>query len=523
MSREQARHLRRNSTDAERILWRALSQRLLGVKFRRQEPLGGFVGDFVCFFPRLVVEVDGGQHADSEHDAARTAELERHGFRVLRFRNNDVLKNREGVLTRIVEVLGELGADVSGLTDPPHPNPLPRGKRKYIPTPPLPGFGLYVHWPFCKAKCPYCDFNSHVRDSVDQARWRAALLAELEHYAQQAGRRRLTSIFFGGGTPSLMPPATVAAIIKRARQLFDVDPAIEITLEANPTSAEAGAFAGFAAAGVNRLSLGVQALDDASLAFLGRQHSAAEALAAVALARRAVPRISFDLIYARPGQTPEAWARELARALEEGTEHLSLYQLTLEENTVFHARARRGELALPPEATQAALYEATQETLGRLGLPAYEISNHARPGAESRHNLVYWRYGDYLGIGPGAHGRLTLANATPEGEKLALSQHRAPEVWLERVERDGHATRTRQILAPEERLRECLLMGLRLAEGVPLARVAAESGRPLADWIAPARLAAALEAGYLTLDAARVAATAEGRQRLDALLKHLLG
>jgi putative oxygen-independent coproporphyrinogen III oxidase len=520
MSREQAHHLRRHATDAERVLWRALSRRQLGVKFRRQEPLGRFVGDFVCFIPRLVVEVDGGQHADSKHDAARTAELESHGFRVLRFWNNDVLQNREGVLTRIVEVLGELGANVSRLTDPPHPDSLPRGEREQ-PTP-HPGFGLYVHWPFCKAKCPYCDFNSHVRDSVDQGRWRAALLAELEHHARQAGRRRLTSIFFGGGTPSLMPPATVAALVERAGQLFELDPAIEITLEANPTSAEAGAFAGFAAAGVNRLSLGVQALDDASLAFLGRQHSAAEALAAVALARRAVPRLSFDLIYARPGQTPAAWAAELARALQEGTEHLSLYQLTLEENTVFHARARRGELALPPEATQAALYEATQETLGRLGLPAYEISNHARPGAESRHNLVYWRYGDYLGIGPGAHGRLTLPGDTPAGQKLALSQHRAPEVWLERVERDGHATRTRQVLGAEERLRECLLMGLRLAEGVPLARIAAESGRPLADWIAPGRLAAAQEAGYLTLDDARVAATAAGRQRLDALLRHLL-
>ena len=362
-----------------------------------------------------------------------------------------------------------------------------------------------------------------MRDSVDQGRWRAALLAELEHYAQQAGRRRLTSIFFGGGTPSLMPPATVAAVIERAGQRFDFDPAIEITLEANPTSAEAGVFAGFAAAGVNRLSLGVQALDDASLAFLGRQHSAAEALAAVDLARRAVPRISFDLIYARPGQTPEGWAAELARALQEGSEHLSLYQLTLEENTVFHARARRGELALPPEGLQAALYEATQETLGRLGLPAYEISNHARPGAESRHNLVYWRYGDYLGIGPGAHGRLTVAKGTQGEGKLALSQHRAPEVWLERVEREGHATRTRQALAPEERLREVLLMGLRLAEGVPLERIATASGRALAAWISAERLAAAIEAGYLELDAARLVATPAGRQRLDALLRHLLG
>ena len=375
-----------------------------------------------------------------------------------------------------------------------------------------PGFGLYVHWPFCKAKCPYCDFNSHVRESVDQERWRGALLAELDHYAAQTQGRRLTSIFFGGGTPSLMPPQTVAAIVERAARHFAFDPAIEITLEANPTSAEARTFAGFAAGGVNRLSLGVQALDDASLRFLGRQHSAAEALAAVDLARRAVPRISFDLIYARPGQTPEAWAAELQQALAEGTEHLSLYQLTLEENTVFHARARRGELSLPPEPVQAALYEATQETLERRGLPAYEISNHARPGAESRHNLTYWRYGDYLGIGPGAHGRLTL-----DGVKLALRQHRAPEAWLEAVEHEGHATRTREALDDRAQLEEALLMGLRLAEGVPLARLGTAAARLPAD-----RLAMLRQQGLLSDEPDRLRATADGRERLDALLPYLL-
>jgi len=376
---------------------------------------------------------------------------------------------------------------------------------------------LYVHWPFCKAKCPYCDFNSHVRDRVDQERWRRALLAERDHDAGETAGRRLTSIFFGGGTPSLMPPATVAAIVERAAGHFAFDPAIEITLEANPTSAEAGAFAGFAAGGVNRLSLGVQALDDASLAFLGRQHSAAEALAAVALARRAVPRLSFDLIYARPGQTPEAWADELMRALAEGTEHLSLYQLTLEENTVFHARARRGELALPPEETQAALFEATQATLAAAGLPAYEISNHARPGAESRHNLTYWRYGDYLGIGPGAHGRITLA-----GERFATRQHRAPEAWLAAVERAGQATRTRQRLASAERLQELLLMGLRLTEGVPVAAIEHEGGAAFEGLLPPSRLAPLRQAGLLTLQDGRLTATAEGRQRLDALLGALL-
>ncbi len=512
MTRAFARHLRREMTDAERALWGLLrDRRFQHVKVRRQVPVGRYIADLLCYDARLILEVDGSQHGE-DVDAERTAWLEAQGFRVLRFWNNEVLGNRDGVLARIVEALA---AGPSGHTDPPHPDPLPQGEREDAGGEPI---ALYVHWPFCKAKCPYCDFNSHVRESVDQARWRAALLAELEHFAAQAGRRRLTSIFFGGGTPSLMPPATVAALVERATTLFQADPALEVTLEANPTSAEAGAFAGFAAGGVNRLSLGVQALDDASLAFLGRQHSAAEALAAVALARRAVPRLSFDLIYARPGQTPAAWSDELRRALAEGTEHLSLYQLTLEENTVFHARARRGELALPPEETQAALFEATQATLDEAGLPAYEISNHARPGAESRHNLTYWRYGDYIGIGPGAHGRLTLG-----GGKLALSQHRAPEIWLERVERDGHATRTRQPLDAAERLRECLLMGLRLAEGVPLARIEAASGQAFGAALPAARLAPALEAGYLALDGGRLLATADGRQRLDALLRHLLG
>jgi oxygen-independent coproporphyrinogen-3 oxidase len=367
-----------------------------------------------------------------------------------------------------------------------------------------------VHWPFCKAKCPYCDFNSHVREGIDQQRWRAALLAELDHYAAETAGRRLSSLFFGGGTPSLMPPATVAAVIERAARHFRFAPDIEITLEANPTSSEAGAFAGFAAAGVNRLSLGVQALDDASLAFLGRQHSAAEALAAVALARAAVPRFSFDLIYVRPGQSPPAWAEELRRALDEGAEHLSLYQRTLEENTVFHARARRGELVLPPEPAQAALYEMTQETLQAAGLPAYEISNHARPGAECRHNLVYWRAEDYLGIGPGAHGRVTL-----DGVKLATRQHRAPEAWLEQVERLGHATRTREALSPRQQAEEALLMGLRLAEGVPLARL-----EPLA--LAPAKLAALTDGGFVRLADGRLVATSAGRQRLDALLGYLV-
>ncbi|MCA8909912.1 MAG: coproporphyrinogen III oxidase, partial [Rhodospirillaceae bacterium] len=261
---------------------------------------------------------------------------------------------------------------------------------------------LYVHWPFCKSKCPYCDFNSHVREAVDQARWRAALLAELEHVAQAVGRRRVTSIFFGGGTPTLMAPETAAAVIARAGDAFDLAPGCEITLEANPTSVEAAAFQGFRAAGVNRVSLGVQALNDADLAALGRQHSVAEARTAVALAARLFGRFSFDLIYARPGQTEAGWRAELADALALAGDHLSVYQLTIEPGTAFEGRARRGELDLPDEDTQAGLYEATQEVLEAAGLPAYEISNHARPGAECRHNLAYWGYRDYAGIGPGA-------------------------------------------------------------------------------------------------------------------------
>jgi oxygen-independent coproporphyrinogen-3 oxidase len=388
-----------------------------------------------------------------------------------------------------------------------------------------PGFGVYLHWPFCRAKCPYCDFNSHVRDAIDQARWRRALLAELDHYARETAPsgtagpgRTVTSVFFGGGTPSLMDPETTAALIAAVRAHWPTAPDLEVTLEANPTSVEAGRFAAYAAAGVNRVSLGVQALDDAGLAFLGREHDAAEALGAVALARRHFPRVSFDLIYARPGQTPAAWAEELRRALGEGCSHLSLYQLTIEENTVFHARARRGELPLADPDTAAALFEATQETLAAEGLPAYEISNHARPGEESRHNLTYWRAGDYVGIGPGAHGRLTLA-----GRRWATRQHRAPEIWLQTVEQAGHATRARTEVPPDERLVELTMMGLRLAEGIPRAAFRRECGAEPEALFDAAKLRALADEGYLQLDATALRATAEGRQRLDALLGYLLG
>jgi oxygen-independent coproporphyrinogen-3 oxidase len=380
-----------------------------------------------------------------------------------------------------------------------------------------PGFGVYIHWPFCLAKCPYCDFNSHVRDSIDDARWRAALLRELEHYAAETSDRRVTSIFFGGGTPSLMAPATVAALLDAIGRLWRLDPAAEITLEANPTSAEAARFAGFGAAGVNRLSIGVQALDDQALGFLGRQHDAAEALAAVALARRHFPRFSFDLIYARPEQSAAAWREELRRALDEGPEHLSLYQLTIEPGTRFHAAQRRGELAVPAEDQAAELFQATQETMGAAGLPAYEISNHAATGAESRHNLTYWRYGDYLGIGPGAHGRLTL-----QGAKFATRQHRAPEAWLAAVEARGHATRIRAGIGREERLAELAMMGLRLTEGIARDSFRRELAAEPEALFDRQRLDALRREGYLELDAAGLRATAAGRQRLDTLLGYLL-
>jgi putative oxygen-independent coproporphyrinogen III oxidase len=394
----------------------------------------------------------------------------------------------------------------------PLSRPLPASRR------PEAGFGLYVHWPFCLSKCPYCDFNSHVRERIDHADWRAALLRELDHYAAETAGRRLTSIFFGGGTPSLMQPATPAALIERAARHWRFADDIEITLEANPTSVEAARLAALAEAGVNRVSLGVQALNDADLRFLGRHHSAAEARAAIDIARRSFRRYSFDLIYARPGQSAAAWRDELAAALALAGDHLSVYQLTIEPETAFGAAFRRGELRVPDEDTAAALYELTQEMLEAAGLPAYEISNHARPGGECRHNLTYWRYGDYVGIGPGAHGRLTL-----DGAKIATRQHRAPEAWLAAVAAQGHATRQRDPVPPGERLTELLLMGLRTSEGVDRARVIAECGRPIEAAVGRRRLDRLADGGFLVLDDTGLRATAAGRQRLNAVVGELLG
>ena len=376
---------------------------------------------------------------------------------------------------------------------------------------------LYIHWPFCLAKCPYCDFNSHVRERIDQARFAAALRAELAWEAARLGRRRLTSIFFGGGTPSLMEPATVAALIEDGRRLFDAADDLEITLEANPTSVEAGRFAAYRDAGVNRISLGVQSLEPEALRRLGRQHSVEQAVAALEIARRIFPRISFDLIYARPGQALAAWRAELRRALDLVADHLSLYQLTIEPGTAYEALHRRGEIVLPDEESGAALYDATAEEAARFGLGAYEVSNYARPGSESRHNLAYWRYRDYAGIGPGAHGRVSVGDAL-----LATRRHRAPESWAERVERDGHGSTSEERLSATERAREMLLMGLRLSEGVDAERFAARTGVALHDAVDEDVLQRAVEEGYVRLDGGGLRSTVEGRKRLDALLAALV-
>ena len=337
------------------------------------------------------------------------------------------------------------------------------------------GFGVYIHWPFCLAKCPYCDFNSHVRaEPVDEDRFIAAFKTEIAHRAGQTPGRVARSIFFGGGTPSLMRPQTVQALIDAVAAAWTLAPDAEITLEANPTSVEATRFRGYRAAGVNRLSIGVQALDDADLKALGRRHDVAEALAAVKTAAAIFPRTSFDLIYARPGQSEAAWRAELKQALALAGEHLSLYQLTIEPDTIFERLWRAGKLKTPDEDLARALFDATQEIMNGAGMPAYEVSSHARPGAESRHNLVYWRYGEYAGVGPGAHGRIL----SPEGRR-AQAAEKHPEMWLTQVETEGHGLIENALLSAEEQGDEFLLMGLRLREGVDGARFSALSGRPL--------------------------------------------
>jgi putative oxygen-independent coproporphyrinogen III oxidase len=377
-----------------------------------------------------------------------------------------------------------------------------------------PAFGVYLHWPFCLSKCPYCDFNSHVRrEQIDEARWVRAFTAEIGSTASRVSGRVVSTIFFGGGTPSLMQPQTVAAVIEAIARHWPIAPDAEITLEANPTSVEAERFRGYRAAGVNRVSLGVQALDDRALAALGRTHSAREALDAVGVARAVFDRYSFDLIYARPEQTPEQWSCELRAALLEAGEHVSLYQLTIEPETPFAALHAAGKLHPPDENTARSLYDVTQEICAAHGLPAYEISNHARPGGECRHNLVYWRAQEYAGIGPGAHGRLDIS-----GDRHATATEKRPEAWLARVEKEGHGLVTDEVLTTAEHADEFLLMGLRLAEGIDPTRYTQIAGRPLEpDRIAMLRQHDLIE----TTPAGRIRVTLSGFPLLDSVVADL--
>ncbi len=374
-------------------------------------------------------------------------------------------------------------------------------------------FGVYIHWPFCKAKCPYCDFNSHVRHGpVDATGFAQALATELSWMQGQTPGRTVTSVFFGGGTPSLMPPAAVQHVLDHVAKLWPVAETAEITLEANPTSVEAENFRGYRTAGVNRVSVGVQALDAGDLAALGRQHSPDEALAAFRLAAQIFPRVSFDMIYARPGQTRESWSAELARALAEQQGHMSLYQLTIEPDTRYFDLHAAGKLVVPEDDLAADLYDITQELTDKAGLPAYEISNHARPGQESQHNLLYWRYGEYAGVGPGAHSRLTEG-----GRRFGLVSEKHPETWRQKVTSTGHGHSGPEDISPAEQAREHLLMGLRISEGIDLATHAQLAGQD----IDPAKIAALVQLGLIKRHGSRLSATQSGRRILNAVIREL--
>ena len=372
---------------------------------------------------------------------------------------------------------------------------------------------LYIHWPFCLAKCPYCDFNSHVRDSVDHASWQAALLGDMRHEHALAGGERLESIFFGGGTPSLMPPALVEVLLREAETLWGFSDGIEITLEGNPSSVEAANYAALANAGINRVSLGLQSLDDAALRFLGRLHSAAEGLAALDVAQRHFRRVSFDLIYALPGQTPDEWHRQLQSALDLGTTHLSLYQLTIEPGTRFETMVRQQQFAPLDEDAAADLFDLTRSVTAAAGLPAYEISNHARPGEESRHNLTYWRYHDYVGIGPGAHGRRG---------GVATVRHKKPENWLAAIAGKGDGLAEERALSASEQASEALLMGLRLAEGVDLTSLARRFGFAASELVDAAKVEFYTSKGLVRQERGRIVVTGAGMPLLDGLLGELV-
>ena len=383
---------------------------------------------------------------------------------------------------------------------------------------PDPGFGIYFHWPFCRKKCPYCDFNSHVRDTVDQRVWTDALLAEFQYFADRIEPQTVTSIFFGGGTPSLMSPDTVNDLIDGVKARFPVASDIEISLEANPTSAEAENFKGYHEAGVNRLSMGVQSLQDEALRFLGREHSVKEARQTIDMARNIFPNISFDLIYALPDQTLQEWEADLKAALSLAGDHISLYQLTIEPNTGFAGAYKRGEFNLPKDEIAEEMYMATQEICSEAGLPSYEISNHAKPGAECRHNLIYWRYGGYLGVGPGAHGRLPTADG-----RIATNQAKKPEGWLQKVMEQGHGTEAEFVISdPIEMAEEMLLMGLRLKEGVWFENFERITSLQFDQVVKGENLRSLVDAGLLVKIDDYVAATDEGRFVLNSVLAHML-
>ena len=376
------------------------------------------------------------------------------------------------------------------------------------------GFGLYVHWPFCQSKCPYCDFNSHVAAEIDESRWVKAYLSEIERYGKQTQGRTLDSIFFGGGTPSLMAPETVDAILTKARETWNISNNIEISLEANPTSIEAGRFKGYRDAGVNRVSMGAQALNDADLKRLGRLHTAKEAMQAFDIAKKTFDRVSFDLIYARQHQTTDDWRKELSTALDLALDHLSLYQLTIEAGTAFGDRYNHGKLAgLPQDDDAADMYDITQEICEAAGLPAYEISNHSKPGAESRHNLIYWNYGDYVGVGPGAHGRITQSN-----RKLATETFLMPNKWLTEVEASGSGEKLRTDVPTSEQATEYLMMGLRLSNGIDMRRYEKLNGTPLPE----TKLSELIEDGFLFKNNNQLMPTQSGRALLNAVLRELL-
>lgn len=378
-------------------------------------------------------------------------------------------------------------------------------------------FGIYVHWPFCKSKCPYCDFNSHVSDAIDHAQWRDAYAREIEYTASLTKGRQVTSVFFGGGTPSLMEPETVDVILNNISKYWDVSNDVEITLEANPTSIEASKFEDFKAAGVNRVSIGVQSLKNDDLHFLGREHNADEAIDALKIADQIFDRFSFDLIYARPDQSVDAWREELKEALKYAKGHLSLYQLTIEQGTPFYVQHARGDFSVPQGELAADLYEATQEIMEAAKMPAYEVSNHAAAGQESLHNLTYWRYEDYVGIGPGAHGRLTL-----DGVKQATRTHRAPDVWLSKAAENNHGYHPFETVDDEGRLAECLMMGLRLREGASIAKLEEEAGKSIYALFEADKLKALQREGLLTFSNTHIKPTIAGMQRLNSVLRYLL-